>query len=69
MGVAFMPEKIRWAMENRVQKMVNYPAYTPAQAAMEAQEEADRLLAPYLEKTALRFCHCIALVHLGEGTP
>jgi sn-glycerol 3-phosphate transport system substrate-binding protein len=45
---------VRRAMENRVQKMVNDPAYTPAQAAREAQEEADRLLAPYTEKTALR---------------
>jgi len=45
---------VRQAMENRVQKLVNDPAYTPETAAREAQEEADKLLLPYVEKTALR---------------
>jgi sn-glycerol 3-phosphate transport system substrate-binding protein len=45
---------VRRAMENRVQKMVNDPAYTPAQTAREAQAEADALLGPYVEKSALR---------------
>ncbi len=44
---------VRRAMENRVQKMVNDPAYTPEMVAREAQEEANTLLMPYLKKTAL----------------
>lgn len=44
---------VRRAMENRVQQMVNDPAYTPETAAREAQAEADTLLMPYLKKTAL----------------
>lgn len=45
---------VRKAMENRVQKMVNDPSYTPETAAREAQEEANGLLLPYLSKTVLR---------------
>ncbi|SES70793.1 ABC transporter substrate-binding protein [Thorsellia anophelis] len=45
---------VRRAIENRIQRLVNEPDYSPEQAAKDAQEEANKLLEPYVSKTALK---------------
>lgn len=45
---------VRKAMENNMARLLNDPNLKPMDAAKEAQKEADSILAPYVEKTALQ---------------
>ncbi|ADU61655.1 MAG: ABC transporter substrate-binding protein [Pseudodesulfovibrio sp.] len=45
---------VRKAMENNLARLLNDPDLKPADAARDAQKEADEILAPYVEKTALQ---------------
>lgn len=44
---------VRKAMENQMAALLNDPQLSPLEAAMAAQKEADELMAPYVNKTAL----------------
>ncbi|CAK9884365.1 MAG: hypothetical protein XXXJIFNMEKO3_00750 [Candidatus Erwinia impunctatus] len=44
---------VRGAIENQLAALVNDPKLTPENAVKQAQKDADTLLKPYVEKTAL----------------